>query len=442
MRAVESDGCKLAWRPDVSEELNDRELGDDLGIRRLRLQRCEISGYRALRHLSVELRGLNVLIGINGSGKTSFLDIFSLLAEGARGDLRDAIRSRGGFDSLLSRFVARGKSQEAFQVELQTAPLPGKAQQTYRLRLATRGTGYQIDEETLSSESTQWLTRQEDRARYNDGERQIAPTWDFKGQELALAQTSREYAEIEWFRTRLAEVAAFGALDVGPSAPIRLPQNLDPSRRLPGSNGRDLISALYNLRAADDPAYERILDAIRAGFPGFQGLEFPLTGAGKATLLWRERGLREGCQAYELSEGTLRFLWLVTILLSPDRPDIVLIDEPEVSLHPELLKLLSGILQESAEHSQIFVATHSDRLLRWLEPGDLVILDRDESGTVARRGDDPGCQRAQSFSAKSPGTRRFSFSKHKKRSSTSSPPGAGPGGGRRAGCAELRRFCG
>ena len=81
---------------------------------------------------------------------------------------------------------------------------------------------------------------------------------------------------------------------------------------------------------------------------------------------------------HQLSEGTLRFLWLVTLLQSRDLTAVTLIDEPEVSLHPELLKLLADLMREASQRTQLIVATHSDRLIRFLEPNEVLVCDAED----------------------------------------------------------------
>ena len=106
-------------------------------------------------------------------------------------------------------------------------------------------------------------------------------------------------------------------------------------------------------------------------------------------MAWRERGLSHPFYAHQLSEGTLRYLWLTTLLQSPNLTALTLIDEPEVSLHPELLSLLVDQLREASNRSQIVVATHSDTLIRFLEPKEVVVFDSDEdSMTKLTRADE------------------------------------------------------
>jgi predicted ATPase len=147
-----------------------------------------------------------------------------------------------------------------------------------------------------------------------------------------------------------------------------------------------LISSLFTLRETQQERFEAIQDALRVAFPGFERLEFPPVGAGVVTLGWRERGYTRSFFANELSEGMLRFLWLATLLQAPELPTVILIDEPEVSLHPELLRILTELLREASERTQLVVATHSDRLVRFLHPEEIVVCDVDEHGgmTVQR----------------------------------------------------------
>jgi predicted ATPase len=132
--------------------------------------------------------------------------------------------------------------------------------------------------------------------------------------------------------------------------------------------------------------YDAIEDALRAAFPIFERLDFPPVAAGRITFAWQERGFTSAFFPNEPSEGMPRFLWLATLPQSPGLPRISLIDEPEVSLHPEMLRRLADLMREASERSQLVVATHSDRFVRFLEPTEVIVCDRDEIGgmTVVR----------------------------------------------------------
>ncbi len=114
-----------------------------------------------------------------------------------------------------------------------------------------------------------------------------------------------------------------------------------------------------------------------------------MVGGGQITLAWYEKNLTLPLYPNQLSEGTLRFLWLTTILLSPEPPPLILIDEPEVSLHPELLKILAALLQDASVRAQILAATHSSDLIRWLQPDEVVVIDKVDGKATFTWANDP-----------------------------------------------------
>ena len=154
----------------------------------------------------------------------------------------------------------------------------------------------------------------------------------------------------------------------------------DEAATLPGANGETLVPYLYYLREMHQDRYEMILDSLRAAFPDFVELGFPPVVAGMLTMVWKDRKFATPIYMGELSEGTLRFIWMVSLLHSPELSTITMIDEPEVSLHPELLCLLADLMREASMRTQLIVATHSDRLVRFLEPEEVVVMDIDDDG--------------------------------------------------------------
>lgn len=352
--------------------------------------RLSVTGYRRLKALDVALRPLNVLIGANGVGKSSFLDVFDLLAASAGGNLQSTITDLGGMGSLLTADGSTNAMTFALQMDQE-----GAAPLDYRLRLASETVGYVIAHESLNQHRQagtpvpfKYIDAAGQRVRYHHGGRLVEPNWDYKSQETALSQVPKIYPEAENFRRLLADVSeVYHILDVSNRAPVRTPQTLSPAQT-PGSDGADLISCLFTISQTARGKMEVIEDALRAAFPTFGRLDFPPVAAGRITLAWKESEFTRAFYASELSEGTLRFLWLATLLQSPGLPKVTLIDEPEVSLHPEMLRLLADLMREASERTQLIVATHSDRFVRFLEPGELVICDRDEAGGMtAQRGD-------------------------------------------------------
>ncbi|HVA45439.1 MAG TPA: AAA family ATPase [Pirellulales bacterium] len=350
--------------------------------------KIHIQGFRRLHDVDLKLRPLMVLIGANGCGKTSLLDVFSLLAASASGDLNQTMSDLGGIESNLSNLASAngGKSRSmAFDLAMGNKhPEPIR----YRVALAARGVGYEIADETLTQPQMQ-EAREIKRIDAHHGDvhycspdgSRIAPNWDYDAAETALSQVPKVYKQPEDFRKRLASSTHYHVLDVSRRAPIRLPQQMRDAR-LPGHDGADLVSCLYTLRETDPDRYDTVEDTLRAGFPGFERLNFPLVAAGTVAMTWKDATSKQPFYMHQLSEGTLRFLWLVSLLQSPGLSAVTLIDEPEVSLHPELLSLLADLFRESSQRTQLIVATHADRLVRSLQPSEVATIDVNDSGAA------------------------------------------------------------
>ena len=344
--------------------------------------RLTIKGFRRLRDVDLHLRPLNVLIGVNGVGKSSILDVFDLLAASASGNLAATMAEMGGMNSLLTK---DGKTTSVhLQLRSHQEAVPAL---DYDVRLTRQGYGYVISEEVLeafgppaSTAPGRYIDSREAIVEYWHDGKIFTPDWDYKRLETALSQTPKMYREAEGFRRRVDDISEiYHGLNVSQNGPVRQPQIVS-SASTPGVDGASLVSCLYTIRETEHDRFEAIEDAIRAAFPTFERLDFPPLSAGRITIAWHERGFTEPFFPNELSEGTLRFIWLVTLLQSPGLPEITLIDEPEVSLHPGMLRLLTELMREASLRTQLIVATHSDRFVRFLEPSELMVCDKDESG--------------------------------------------------------------
>jgi predicted ATPase len=293
---------------------------------------------------------------------------------------------------MFSLLTADGKTN-MIALGLQMA-LNGVEPLDYQVMLSSNGYGYQISYEHLAQQRDKlvpfkYIDSAGSRIRYHHGGKLVEPNWEYKWLETSLSQVPKMYREVESFRHLLGGVSEiYHVLDVSARAPVRTPQTLSPAQT-PGSNGEDLLSCLYTIRETIRERFDAIEDALKAAFPTFERLEFPPLSGGLLTLGWRDKNFTRPIYANELSEGTLRFIWLATLLQSPGLPKVTLIDEPEVSLHPEMLRLLADLMREASERSQVIVATHSDRFVRFLHSDELVVCDRDDQGGMTvRRADE------------------------------------------------------
>ena len=351
-------------------------------------ERIHIQGFRRLFDVDIKLNPLNVLIGANGSGKTSILDVFSLLANSASGTLNESLSEQNGIDANLSNLTAANAGKARFMSFELAMPVPNYKPIEYRLAIAPQGTTYQIANEQLSqhgdrSAPFKHIVAQHDNIAYYEWKQAkkglVRPNWEYNAKESALSQVPKMFREPEDFRKRLASSTHYHVLDVGRRAPIRLPQQMRDAT-LPGHDGEDIISCLYTVRETDPDRFEMIEATLRAGFPDFERLNFPPVAAGTLAMTWKDRSSKHPFYMHQLSEGTLRFLWLVTLLQSPGLTEVTMIDEPEVSLHPELLSLLADLLRDASNRTQLIVATHADRLVRFLQPSEILTINTNEEG--------------------------------------------------------------
>jgi len=354
-------------------------------------ERIRVQGFRRLHDVDLKLKPLNVLIGANSSGKTSLLDVFSLLAASASGDLNKTMSDFSGVDGNLTNLNAAKSGKARFIAFDLSMSVPARSPIEYRIAMSPQGVTYEIADEALTQQQTpnpppfKHIVAHHGDVRYFEQKAGkpglVRPNWEYNPTESALSQVPKMFQEPEDFRKRLASSTHYHVLDVGRRAPVRLPQQMRDAK-LPGSDGEDLVSCLYTLRETDPDRFETIEDTLRAGFPSFERLNFPPVAAGTLAMTWKDTTSKNPFYMHQLSEGTLRFLWLATLLQSPGLTAVTLIDEPEVSLHPELLSLLADLLREASQRTQLIVATHADRLVRFLKTCEVLTINVNDDGAA------------------------------------------------------------
>jgi predicted ATPase len=347
-----------------------------------KINRMKISGFRRLEDFDLKVRPFMVLVGANGVGKSSLLNAFSLLSASASGKLNESLSQFGGISSLLTR----DRSKElSLLVDME---VPGHKPLEYELLVGTKGTGYAISKEILSQDRGQpqpfkHIDSSADDIRYYEIKQNllVRPEWEHNPLETSLSQVPKMFREPEEMRRILSNATEYHALDVSPRSAVKLPQQMKPATA-PGASGEDLVSYLYYLKEVDPDRFAAVEDSIHAAFADFEHLKFPPVAAGMLAMTWKDKKFTKPLYMHELSEGTLRFLWLVSLLQSPALPTITMIDEPEVSLHPEMLSLLAELMREAAKRTQLIVATHSDRFIRFLRTEEVVVMDVNTDGSA------------------------------------------------------------
>ena len=359
----------------------------------MRIKNLHVRNFRSLVDAQLPLHDLNVVIGPNGSGKTALTEVLLLLQRGSQGELGRFFEDRGGYQSVISQNNGQLPAGSlTVQADLAKSRAVDDSIETYALALRGTGFGFEVETESLrtsdaTSSSQAVFEFSSSAIRSTEGSKQFLSSLgltELQPSEPILSQIPGAHKErlrsLPSLRKFLGGVSYHRPIDVTERSPVRLPQSLTPAQT-PGSQGETMFSALYNMRTNEPELFERLAAVIAQAFPGFGQLEFPVVGAGLVTMAWHDKCCRQPFYPNQLSEGTLRFLWLMTLIMTSPSASVLIIDEPETSLHPELVRLVALMLQEAALETQVIVTTHSSDLIGWLQPNEVLIADKEGGKT-------------------------------------------------------------
>lgn len=323
------------------------------------LDRLTVRGFKSIAALeNFELKRLNVLIGANGAGKSNFISLFRMLAEMINGRLQLYVKAEDGPDALL--FGGRKRTRQ-LEVELNFG-----------------SNGYVF---ALTPAADQLVFAKERAGEY------ATRSFGSGHTEAKLAMLENPVAGYVLPAIRSWRVFHFH--DTSASAPIRHAQPVRDNLRLK-PDASNLAPFLRMLREKHPTSYSTIIATIRMVAPFFRDFVHREDPGERVELEWQEVHDPDTPRGpLQLSDGTLRFICLATLLLQPPRlqPDTILVDEPELGLHPYALVVLGSLLKQAAERKQIIVSTQSVELVNQFTPEDVVVAERHDGASVFRRPD-------------------------------------------------------
>jgi predicted ATPase len=372
-----------------------------------------INNYRSIRDLVIPLTRLNLITGPNGSGKSNLYRALRLLASTAQDGIIAPLAREGGLNSVMWA----GVEDRSGRMRRGEVPVQGglRGSSTSRLKLGFAGDefGYavtmglvppagNVDRETPSSFSLDpefkreciWagpVLRPASILVERDGSvlrRRIERDWDVLTQHLPryeslFSEVGRDKLSPEVFAVREAMRGwrFYDHFRVDADSPARQPQ-IGTRTLVLGHDGRDLAAAWQTIVEIGDR--EALDEAVADAFPGSR-VEVQHQPGGLFSLMFYQERLLRPLSAAELSEGTLRYLLLCAALLTPRPPEVMVIDEPEASLHPDLTPALGRLIRQAAKNSQVWVVSHSKRLVAALDEDEecnSIVLEKEFSETT------------------------------------------------------------
>ena len=339
---------------------------------RSRLERITLKGFKTIRELiDFELHSQTVLIGPNGAGKSNFISFFRMMSWALSGPDKLAlyVSQQGGSRRLLHDGPARTREIEA---ELAIRTDAGENEYAFRLFHAAGDTLVFADEEYRFSRAG-W-----------PGKANPKPLGaGHRDPQLLTAAVDDQTALV--IRTLLQKIVVYQFHDTSETARIRGRWSTEDNRRLK-EDAANLAPVLYRLQTRDRRYYQRIVDTIRLVLPLFSDFELE-PDRGGLLLAWRERDTDEVFDVSQASDGLLRIIALTTLLLQPaqDLPDVLILDEPELGLHPSAIDVVGGLIAAAATKIQIILATQSVPLVDCFDPEDVVVVERRDRASTFRR---------------------------------------------------------
>jgi predicted ATPase len=332
------------------------------------LHEIHVQGFKSIRDQTLRFNPLNVIIGANGAGKSNLVEVFRLLRKVASRQLQTYTGESGGANAIL-HFGRKVTEMLALRMEFSSganANIYG-----FELRPTTEDRFIFFEEQTFFHDLAEHPEKP-----YAD------QRWSGHA-EAEIAESQRGVAS--HIRRYLDSYRIYHFHDTSPTSRVKQTGDLGDNRLFREDAG-NLAAFLYRLQQSEAGHFRNIQETIQQITPFFDRFVLAATAlnAEKIRLEWREKGSDEYFNASALSDGTLRFMCLATLLLQPELPALILIDEPELGLHPAAIQLLAGLLKSAATRTQLIVATQSVTLVNQLEPQDVWVVDREDRQSVFR----------------------------------------------------------
>lgn len=340
-----------------------------------RVRRITVSGYKSIDQVELALSPVTVLVGPNGAGKTNFIEAVELLGRIADGELGLEVGLRGGAVALLHD-VAKGSAGIGLRVEADNSD----AVNTYKATLVPSHRG----ELVFGREAVEFHDKARDeqplKQEIGRGHRESKLAEVAEDGPVGAGGVARHTLEI------LRGCRVYHFHDTTPGAPVKQPGYASDTEVL-HPDARNLAAFLRRMGEEHPAEYQQIVRTVRSVAPFFRDFLLTEDAAARVPLRWRQVGSDTVFPADALSDGTLRFICLAVLLLQPQPPALLVLDEPELGLHPFAITVLAELFRSASTHSQILAATQSVTLVDQFGLDELVVAERVDGSTRLHRPD-------------------------------------------------------
>ena len=313
------------------------------------ITKLHIEGYKSIKDQDVELRPINVLIGGNGIGKTNFISTFNLLRSIFEDELQIYCDKKGGANTLL--YMGKKRTSEI------------------TLEMHFEKNGYQNQFKINLEEAQDNLIMRNGYASLHEQQWKDLPSEFINGEKTPT-----------WLQILLSQFKVYHFHDAGWS---KLHDN-----SFLRYDGENIASFLYYLQEKYPKHFKRIEMNVKAVSPFFDSFNLKPNRLNEETirLEWKQKGAEDTYfNAYQLSDGTLRFICLATLLLQPEPPQTIIIDEPELGLHPQAINRLATLIKKASANSQVIVSTQSVNLVDNFDADDIIAVDMKDHASCFQR---------------------------------------------------------
>lgn len=329
-----------------------------------------VQGFKSISKIEkLKLLSINLIIGSNGSGKSNFVSAFSFLNTIRSGGLQTYVKSAGGADKILH--------------------FGSKVTEHLKLHVSFQGMTNQYMIDLISTDDDGLVPYNEvcyfwNQVKYPDP---YETTLSSKNQEAGISEPQGEQV-VKFVQDHLDRWRLYHFHDVGKHSPMKKSVSIDDNRAL-RSDGANIASFLYLLREKHQQSYNLIRHTIKQVAPFFDDFVLKPRNLESDTirLEWKHIGSDKYFDVSAFSDGTLRFVALATLFLQPLhlRPSVIIVDEPELGLHPFAISKLAAMVKSASNQTQIILSTQSALLLDEFEPNDVLVADRVDGGTTLQR---------------------------------------------------------